>query len=154
MDPKKYENVTSMIEIFSRFTKANWRKSTLWGLKASEVRVLISIYEEKDLTKGRTVSEISKFLQVTSPTVTQMVNNLIETGYVVRSIHPTDRRITNITLTDKGVRLAQQAKERYIELFSGLIDLLGQEESQELVRLLNQTFVYFDKFSRETPDNI
>lgn len=93
---------------------------------------------------GTTVTEISKLLQVTSPTVTQMINSLIASGHVVRTSDNTDRRITEITLTDSGEEIAQKAIDRFISMFKGMIDHLGKEQSDQLVVMLNQVFDYLD----------
>lgn len=139
------ENVTNLIEVFHKFSKAEWRKKKLWGLKASEVRLLICVKKSTDRNEnGIKVSEISKGLEVTSPTVTQMINSLIDSGYVIRSTDSNDRRMTKITLTEKGDELAQKAIEGYYNLFSGMFNHLGKEESDHLIRLLNDVFQYFE----------
>ncbi|WP_169084921.1 MarR family winged helix-turn-helix transcriptional regulator [Paenibacillus sp. PL91] len=154
MSTDKYENVSDLISVFQRFGRADWRKKTMWGgLKASEIRLLVCVKQSNDKGIGGTnVSEISKMLQVTSPTVTQMLNSLISAGYVMRSTDKTDRRITEITLTDKGEQLAQKASERFKAIFTGMIDHLGKEQSDQLVGLLNQVFEYLE--SAKTNDEI
>ncbi|OBZ13139.1 MarR family winged helix-turn-helix transcriptional regulator [Bacillus sp. FJAT-26390] len=144
MSKDKYENVGQLIEVFQRFGRADWRKKTMWGgLKPSEIRMLICVKQSNDKGIANTnVSEISKLLQVTSPTVTQMLNSLIAAGYVLRSADKTDRRITEITLTDKGEQLAIKAIERFQTIFTGMIDMLGKEQSDQLVGMLNQVFDY------------
>ncbi|CAM4238714.1 MarR family transcriptional regulator [Paenibacillus alkaliterrae] len=143
MSADPYENVADLIEVFQRFGKGEWRKKTMWGLKASEIRVLVCVKKGNDKgAASMTVSEISKMLQVTSPTVTQMINSLIASGHVARSSDPADRRITEITLTGKGEQLANKATERYHALFTGMIDHLGKEQSDQLIVLLNQVFHY------------
>ncbi|WP_424766880.1 MarR family winged helix-turn-helix transcriptional regulator [Paenibacillus sp. sgz302251] len=146
MSTDKYENVADLMNIFQRFARADWRKKTMWGLKASEIRVLVCLKKggEKD-NSSMTVSEISKMLQVTSPTVTQMINSLIASGYVERSSDPNDRRITDVILTEKGEQLAQKASERYHALFRGMVDQLGKEQSDQLVMLLDQVFQYLEQ---------
>ncbi|MFD2170473.1 MarR family winged helix-turn-helix transcriptional regulator [Tumebacillus lipolyticus] len=151
MTADKYENVVRLIELFSRFAKSDWRKQTKWSIKASEVRLLLAIKEGSTHTdcKGIAVSDISKILQVTSPTVTQMINNLIRNDYVIRSVHPTDRRMVEISLTEKGERVAQEASEMFKRLFEGLIDHLGKERSDQLIELLDQSLTYFRQTHQE-----
>jgi len=146
MSADKYENVTDLIDVFQKFAKADWRKKTMWGgLKASEVRMLVCVKKSNDKgSTGTTVTEISKLLQVTSPTVTQMLNSLLASGHVVRISDNTDRRITEIKLTDTGEEIAQKAIDRFISMFKGMIDHLGKEQSDQLVVMLNQVFHYLD----------
>ncbi|WP_309121834.1 MarR family transcriptional regulator [Paenibacillus sp.] len=138
-----HDEITSLINAFSNISKADWRKTTRWGVKASELRVLLLIKERTDQGEPKTtVSELSKMLQVTSPTVTQIVNGLIKSGYIQRSAHPQDRRSSEITLTDTGVGLAEKAMKDIRATFGGLVDHLGKEQSEQLVRLLNRSYAY------------
>lgn len=153
MGENKYENVSELIAVFQRFARADWRKKTMWdGLKASEIRMLVSIKQNND--KGwaaTTVTEISKILEVTSPTVTQMLNRLIAEGCAIRTADQTDRRITEITLTEKGDRLATKAIDRFHSIFKGIIDELGKEQSDQLILMLNQVFQFLE-YANKTDD--
>ncbi|TCP57903.1 DNA-binding MarR family transcriptional regulator [Tumebacillus sp. BK434] len=148
-----------LMEMFSRFSRSDWRRTTKWGLKASEIRVLLAVKERQDrgYDRGTTVSELSKRLKITSPSVTQMINSLIKEGYIERTAHPTDRRVSEITLTEQGREMANTAHDAYRVLFNGLIDHLGREQSEQLIDLLHQTFAYFQevgtKSQQEHPDS-
>lgn len=144
MNEDKYDNVADLIDVFQRFARADWRKKTMWGgLKASEIRMLVCVKQSNDKGEtGTTVTEISKRLEVTSPTVTQMLNSLIAAGCVIRTTDKTDRRITEITLTDKGDQIATKAIDRFQSVFKGIIDELGKEQSDQLILMLNQVFQY------------
>lgn len=139
------DNVTHILEIFQRFSRADWRKKKLWGLKASEIRLLICVKKGNEMSDcSMRVSDISKRLDVTSPTVTQMINSLIESGHVTRTTDSKDRRMTEIQLTEKGDQIAKKAMDRYYSLFAGMIDHLGKEQSQQLASLLDQVYQYLN----------
>lgn len=144
-----YENVDALIEAFQQFARLNWRKNSMSGLKPSELRTLVSIKRgnEREGRKGQTVSDLSKQLKVTSPTVTQMVNSLISQGYALRTTDTQDRRISDITLTDKGERLAERVIAKTHETFKGMIDYLGKEPSDQLRELLNGVYDYFEQLN-------
>ncbi|MOA22325.1 putative HTH-type transcriptional regulator YusO [compost metagenome] len=91
------------------------------------------------------VSEISRRLKVTSPTVSQMINDLLQSGYVARNSDRKDRRVTEIRLTEQGEQLAARAINRYFDFFRGLHDELGSENSEQLIELLHQVFDYFER---------
>lgn len=136
-----------MIETFRLFSKAEWREHSIDGLKSSEVRVLLCLKflsEEND--DGVNISDISKRLSVTSPTVTQIIKNLSIEGYVERYNDARDKRITLIRSTDTGTDIAERAAQRYRSYFSGLIKKLGEEKSEMLIVLLNQAFSHFQEF--------
>lgn len=140
--------VKEMTEAFQQFAKAEWRKQNVSGLKSSEVRVLFCLKVLSDQNdNGVKISDISKRLSVTSPTVTQMINHLMAASYVERYNDPGDKRITLLRLTDKGEAVAKKASERFTAMFTGLIETLGEEQSKTLIILLNQVYGYFHEFS-------
>ena len=84
-------------------------------------------------------------LQVTSPTVTQLLKGLEANGLVERHIDPMDRRAVGITLTEKGEVITQKAMDAFVSSFEGLINYLGEEESNELAELLAKVFRYYSE---------
>lgn len=154
MNHEVNDDVTKrMADTFEKFIKADWRKQSKWGIKSSEVRVLLCIkklsLENQD---GVNISQISKMLIVTSPTVTQMIKSLSNNGFVARSIDSLDRRVAVIKLTEKGEMIAQKAKDHYKIIFSGLVKSLGREKSETLDALLNEVYIYFVEANKELRD--
>jgi len=113
------------------------------GYRRSQVMVLYCL---KDAASqggpGLMVSEISKKLNVTSPTVTQLINELEMKGFVERRGDVRDRRAVRILLTDKGRALIEKTTEAFLESFNGLVEHLGEEESMQLARLLRKASAY------------
>ncbi|CAM4363835.1 MarR family winged helix-turn-helix transcriptional regulator [Saccharibacillus endophyticus] len=104
-------------------------------MKASEVRVLLAI--RKEGTQER------------QATVTQMINNLIPNGYVSRVKLSGDQRISLLTLTQRGEECADEANRKYTALFQGMIDHLGEKDSEHLITLLGQVFEYLEDHDLE-----
>jgi DNA-binding MarR family transcriptional regulator len=126
------------MEAFRRFNRVAWHERSYMGFKPSEIRVLFCV-----AGGDMKVSEISKRMHVTSPTVTQVINSLEANGLVERSVDPTDRRAVRVQLTPKGESVRQKAREALFSSFSGLIDYLGEERSNEFADLLTDAYVYF-----------
>jgi DNA-binding MarR family transcriptional regulator len=61
----------------------------------------------------RTPSELADRLQITTASVTELVDRLQRDALVSRLPHPTDRRKLLITLTPDGVRKSEQVQERF-----------------------------------------
>src|SRR5438067_1126138 len=99
-----------LFRAFMEFHKAQWHQRSIAGCKASEIRVLFCIKKgvKPDASEMK-VSEISKRLHVTSPTITQLLKGLEVNGLIERHIDPADRRTVGITLTEKGEKVTQQA---------------------------------------------
>jgi DNA-binding MarR family transcriptional regulator len=142
--------IRNLVNTIEKFAKADWRKQSVYGIKPSEIRVLLRIKDISLQNDHRvTISDISKSLSVTSPTVTQMIKNLNKNGYIERAIDAKDRRVADIKLTAKGEDIVQLVRKRKFAAYSGLIETLGKEQSESLILLLNQVYDYFDKVSKE-----
>src|SRR5579875_2446351 len=111
LDIRTNATAQKLLTAFRQFGKAQWHSRTIAGYKPSEIRVLFCIRYGHKHESGiqheheiptRKVSEISRQLQVTSPTITQLLKNLEANGLVERHIDPTDRRAVEIGLTEKG----------------------------------------------------
>lgn len=56
-----------------------------------------------------------------------------------------NQRIVGIKLTDNGEKLFEKVITYFDDLFSGLIERLGEEQSETLVDLLNQVCFYLNE---------
>lgn len=145
---EKHSNPTAqkLLRAFMQFKKIGWHQRSVSGYKPSEIRVLFGISKgaRPDALEMK-VSEISRLLHVTSPTVTQLLKGLEANGLVERHTDPTDRRAVAITLTPKGHMVMQEAQNMLLNSFNGLIEYLGEEQSSQLAELLDKTFRYFNE---------
>ncbi|NGZ76242.1 MarR family transcriptional regulator [Saccharibacillus sp. VR-M41] len=114
------------------------------GRKQSEGMLLMVLRSQVDDGEpGIMVSELGRILDVTSPTVTQLIKGLEADGLVVRGTDPSDRRAVRITLTDEGVRVTYSFIEEMESMIGGLTDYLGEQDTRMLVQLLNRAHDYF-----------
>lgn len=116
------------------------------GCKRSEIGVLFMIrHGAKSESRVMKVSEISKEMQVTTPTITQVLKGLEANGWIERRADPNDRRAVGIALTARGEELAQRAEKVFLASFQGLAEYLGEEQSNQLAELLCKAFRYFNE---------
>lgn len=114
------------------------------GRKQSEGMLLMVLRGHVDHGEpGIMVSELGRILDVTSPTVTQLIKGLESDGLVARSPDPVDRRAVRITLTDEGVRVTDSFIQEMESMVGGLTEYLGEEDTRQFIHLLNRTHDYF-----------
>jgi DNA-binding MarR family transcriptional regulator len=143
-----------LIKMLMQVNKLGWHQHSVAGCKPSEIRVLFCIRKFKNQQTGEIkVSEISKRLYVTSPTITQLLKGLEVQGLIERRVDTVDRRSIGIVLTKKGENVAQQAMDMLVASMHGLVDYLGEEQSNQLIELLSRVFYYFHEQASmsETP---
>lgn len=134
-------------QLMETFIRAQSRRNpahnpSAYNRKPGEVMVLHFIGANSGDGGGLMISEISGKLGVTSPTVTQHINNLEAQGLVERHADPGDRRIVRIRLTDKGSAYIQRIREARLDMFVGLAEHLGKEESLQLIKLMKKASDY------------
>lgn len=147
MNKQSNIDIKKFIDTFENLARIERHNQTIMGIKKSEARVLLCVeflHEEKKCKVN--ISEISKNLSITSPSTTEFVKNLINKGYLEKHVSQNDKRFIEITLTDDGKKIVQDLKKYFNSLFSGVIEILGEEKSKLLIELLDIVNVYFTEW--------
>ena len=146
MDGATITTEHKLLRVLMQLKRLELHRQPIAGCKPSEIRVLFCVKKSTNLTLPEMkVSEISRQLQVTSPTITQLLKGLEVNGLIERHIDNIDRRSVGIRLTPKGEAVAQQAMDTLLESMNGLIEYLGEEQSNQLAELLSKVLHYFSE---------
>ena len=81
---------------------------------------------------GSTGNELAEHLGVTKQAASQMIEYLVEQGYVTRLPHPTDRRGKLIVLTRRGWDCVRAVEAIFAGIEQRWIEVLGPERMDEL----------------------
>ena len=84
------------------------------------------------------MSDIGKCISMPKPHITVIVDKLIEEGYAVRQNDSKDRRIINISLTDKGLTDFEEIREAISLTMRGKLVLLSEQEQEQLSKASQQ----------------
>jgi MarR family 2-MHQ and catechol resistance regulon transcriptional repressor len=82
--------------------------------------------------------KLSRWLDVTLPTVSGVVDHLERLGYVERNPSPEDRRRVMLVLTPKGARLVERLDREQAHLARELVDLLPPRDRAAVTRALHR----------------
>ena len=108
------------------YKKANLNLSPLSGAVIS----LLTLKEE-------TISQLSRKLIVSAPTLVPVIDSLESKKYIIRKKSPNDRRKNLLSLTEKGKKIALKIEEiRKNDPLVKSIGDLGPKKSADLVNLL------------------
>jgi DNA-binding MarR family transcriptional regulator len=86
-----------------------------------------------------TVSDIARLRRVSFQSAGELVQTLVERGWIERIPDPNDRRQSLLHLTSEGKHAYERAQSHMVERLSGLLDSLSQGEQnmiQGAMRLL------------------
>jgi len=81
-------------------------------------------------------SELSKMMNVTTPRVTAILNELEAQNLIIRSISPEDRRNVYVMLSDKGNQLVQKKIMRQKKSIHLLVERLEEGDVEAFLRVL------------------
>jgi DNA-binding MarR family transcriptional regulator len=105
------------------------------GLTESRVRVVWALHEGGPATQ----QSLARAVEVAPRTMTTLVDSLVETGFVTREPHPTDRRATQVTITGHGAEVAAELERSQRELAGQLFGDLDDSTYAGLVTGLTAT---------------
>ena len=89
--------------------------------------------------------ELKERLNVSSPTISQVINDLEKRDIVNRVKDPDDGRVTRIEVSTSGETELKRAVAIVEAKFVALGDYLGEEKSKLLITILQDMNEYFTK---------
>lgn len=108
------------------------------GLTESRAHLLWQLQQRGPCTQRTLAAD----LHVTPRAITALVDGLASTGFVTREPHPSDRRATLVTFTERGRATAQALRDGHVRLarqvFAGLPDDAFDNFDAGLLHVLTQ----------------
>ena len=102
------------------------------GLSMSQIGALFQVHRRGACG----VSDIGDELGVTSAAASQMIERLVQQELITRSEDPSDRRLKQIVLTDKGRQLMQESIQARQSWMDELVDVMTLEEQAQVTAAL------------------
>lgn len=84
-----------------------------------------------------TLKELSQELKVSSSSLSIMLNKLVDDGWVSRTYHHSDRRLTFFVLSEKGRLFIDNQVERKLVELQGHISSLTKDDKDNLLKSIN-----------------
>jgi DNA-binding MarR family transcriptional regulator len=122
------------MDVFMHRSMRGWglfAKST--GLSMPQFSVLMQLHYRGACG----MSEISERFEVTAAAASQLVDKLVQSGFIKREEDPHDRRAKLLNLTDRGKELVQQGIEERYRWVDQLAERLTAEERVQVSEALN-----------------
>jgi DNA-binding MarR family transcriptional regulator len=100
------------------------------GLSAPRLSALSVIVFSGPLS----LAKLAAAEQVRPPTMSRIVDGLVEAGLVSREAAPGDRRSVRILATDAGKHLLEAGRERRVRALTARLERIGESERRALLR--------------------
>ncbi len=84
------------------------------------------------------MKDIATMVGLAPSTITQMMDSLVERGYIERIPSDQDRRSINLVLTPTGKGIAQALKREAERVFERIMEEIGEAETTQLLTLIKK----------------
>jgi DNA-binding MarR family transcriptional regulator len=112
----------------------------LGDLSLAQLRVLRAVWERGEVF----MTELSDLLKVSPPSVTAMVDRLVDKGFLERRHSRQDRRKVVVCLAPQAVERMDRLEENLVRTFTELVDKLGCETTQKWCEVLEKVMAAMD----------
>ena len=132
--PQFTRSIHEWMDVFMHRSMRGWglfAKST--GLSMPQFSILMQLHHRGACG----MSEVSERFEITPAAASQLVEKLVQNGFVVREEDPHDRRAKLLNLTDKGRDLVQQGIEERYRWLDQLSERLTDEERVQISEALD-----------------
>ena len=96
-----------------------------------------------------TQQALATALDVTPRNVTRLVDGLVASGHVTREAHPTDRRATLVTPTERGRQTIRDLGDSHDDLAKQLFGAVPARRLAAFVTTLDETIATFERLMKE-----
>lgn len=118
--------------------------------KGSQKRILIILNE---VGGSITQKELTERLRIQPGSASEVISKLESAGYIKRTPSETDRRTTNVTLTETGKTASVEAREERYLRHEQLLSCLSFDEKNQLLSLLEKVITDWEKRYQNTDEN-
>jgi DNA-binding MarR family transcriptional regulator len=132
--PQFSQAIRSWMDVFMHRSMRGWglfAKST--GLSMPQFSVMMQLHHRGNCAIG----DISERFDITNAAASQLVDKLVQSGFIRREEDPQDRRAKMLNLTDKGRDLIQRGIEERYRWVEELAGKLSTEERAQVTNALN-----------------
>lgn len=126
--------IRSWMDVFMHRSMRGWglfAKST--GLSMPQFSVIMQLHHRGNCAIGA----ISERFDISNAAASQLVDKLVQGGFIKREEDPQDRRAKMLNLTDKGRKLIQRGIEERYRWMNDLSGKLSAEEREKVTEALN-----------------
>lgn len=132
------ERALKLFVVLSRASKVILEESNglieQYGLNPTEFGVLELLHH-----RGRQpIQKIGQKILLRSGSMTYVVNQLQEKGFLKRIYCEEDKRITYIAITDKGIELVESIFPKHVEKIEELMNGLDVKEQEDAIQLIKK----------------
>lgn len=120
-----------LMRFFEGASKSDAGRTVLTEVTQPQFNMMRTLHEKG----GATIKELAESLHVSAPSVSTMVERLVEMGMVLREHSTVDRRVVYVRLSEAGTSSFAAQEEQLLRAISEILDKLGPEMTGRLLEV-------------------
>jgi DNA-binding MarR family transcriptional regulator len=131
-----------------------------WEMLLKSYKLMRKILQEEAVREGLTFNETSllffvnangkanvttlaRYLDVSKSSVVEMIDKLVRNGFLERTKDVKDRRVTYVTITDRGRAVLETVREKYKETINKVLSEVNDVEC--IMRIFNALLKEYER---------
>lgn len=114
------------------------KKFNRFDLTGAQVFTIINLFKAREKGERLTQKDLERFLDISNPTLTGILNRLENKGLIIRMPCKHDARRKYIEVTDKAIDLDKEIRRAFEEAEKELLCSLNDEEVMRLYEYLEK----------------
>lgn len=107
-------------------------EATCCGTTVSQCHAIVEIGRTNEIT----LNELAVLLGLDKSTMSRTINNLVDSGQVIRELHAEDRRYVTIKLTDEGTEVFKNIEGSMEQYYKSIFSSIPEEKRDQVFESL------------------
>ncbi|MCQ4449939.1 MAG: MarR family transcriptional regulator [Sulfolobales archaeon] len=139
MEQRQLEPWEMLLKSYKLMRKILQEEAVREGLTFNETSLLFFV----NANGKANVTTLAKYLDVSKSSVVEMIDKLVRNGFLERTKDVKDRRVTYVTITDRGRAVLETVREKYKETINKVLSEVNDVEC--IMRIFNALMKEYER---------
>ena len=139
MEQRQLEPWEMLLKSYKLMRKILQEEAVREGLTFNETSLLFFV----NANGKANVTTLAKYLDVSKSSVVEMIDKLVRNGFLERTKDVKDRRVTYVTITDRGRAVLETVREKYKETINKVLSEVNDVEC--ITRIFNALLKEYER---------
>ncbi|MGE5628111.1 MAG: MarR family winged helix-turn-helix transcriptional regulator [Solirubrobacterales bacterium] len=102
------------------------------GVSIAQCHAIVEIGRNNEIS----LNELAELLTLDKSTMSRTINNLVESGLVIRELHPEDRRYITIKLTEQGNKVYKNIEGSMTDYYGKIFSSIPEDRREQVLESL------------------
>jgi DNA-binding MarR family transcriptional regulator len=133
MDKKESHYLRELIRVLVRnLGILEKSEATCCSVTVSQCHTIVEIGRTNDIS----LNDLAEILALDKSTMSRTINNLVDSGLVIREMHPEDRRFITIKLTNEGDKVFQNIESTMEHYYKSIFSSIPEDKREQVLESL------------------